>query len=235
LDGRRTLAEPRRVVLPAIGFLSVAAGFFVWSRIQTRYFYRAADLAAQRGEADPSAASAELALRAMAEDPGNESARLTLVERIASQVRLPDLPAFSALADAMPLAAAAAPVLALAATAAFFALRRPRLRPAAYVLLPLVALLCGFHLFNLALLATLGLAFVRREGVRACRAPEVVLALALIAVSFAAWLAVSLRVGPVGVDGGDAATAKEAIRALLNYPSFFVFWGFPREYPMASI
>ena len=235
IDGRRALARPSRAALPVVGALSVAAGFLVWSRIQGRYFNRAADLAAQRSAADASAVSPELTLRAMENAAGSEGGPLALVGRIASQVRLPDLPAFSALADAMPAAAVVMPGLALAAVAAFFALRRPRLHRPAYVLLPVVALLCGFHLFNLALLATLALAFVRREGARGLLAPEVVLALALVAATFAGWLALTIRLDLLGVDGGLTATAKEAIRVLLNYPSFFVFWGFPREYPLTSI
>src|SRR5690606_9704896 len=77
--------------------------------------------------------------------------------------------------------------------------------------------------------------FVRREGVRAFRAPEVVLAAALVAISFTLWLTATVRLDLLGTDGGLAAGAKDAIRALLNYPSFFVFWGFPREYPLTGL
>src|SRR5690606_14186050 len=98
IDGRRTFAEPARAVFPLAGFVAVAAGFLVWGRIQNRYFYRPAELAAQQGTADASAVPADLALRAL-EGAAGEAAGgpLALVGRIAAQVRLPDLPAFSAL------------------------------------------------------------------------------------------------------------------------------------------
>src|SRR5690606_38653266 len=236
IDGRRTFAEPARAVFPLAGFVAVAAGFLVWGRIQNRYFYRPAELAAQQGTADASAVPADLALRAL-EGAAGEAAGgpLALVGRIAAQVRLPDLPAFSALFETAPVAAAAGPVLPGAAAVASVALRRPPLRPAARALLPAVAILCGFQLFNLALLAALALAFVRRDGVRAFRGPEVVLAAALIAVSFAFWLTATVRLDLLGNGGGLAAGVKDAIRALLNYPSFFVFWGFAREYPLTGL
>ncbi|HEX6995195.1 MAG TPA: glycosyltransferase family 39 protein [Gammaproteobacteria bacterium] len=235
IDGRQTLEQPRRSVLPLIGFGSVTAAFFVWGRIQSHYFDRAALLAAERGAADPSAVPADVALRTLESAAGGDGGPLGLLRRIVAQVRLPDLPAFASLADTVPLAAAGIPIVTLAAAAAFVAIRRHALQPAAWVMLPLIGLLCGFQLFNLALLATTALAFVRREGVRAFRAPEVVFAAALIALSFAAWLAAIVGLDLLGVDGGIRATAKEAIKELLNYPSFFVVWGFPREYPLTSL
>jgi|GEM_PF-1518470 len=235
VDGRQTLEQPKRFVMPLVGFVSVAIAFFVWGRIQSRFFNRAAFLAAERGAADPAAIPDDLALRILEDVGGGDGGPLGLVLRILAKIRLRDLPAFEALFDSLSLAAVGAPVVALAAAAVFVAIRRPVLHPAAYVLLPLIALLCGFQLFNLALLATAGLAFVRREGIRAFRAPEVVFAAALVAISFAVWLAATVGLDLLGVGGGIGATAKEAIRQLLNYPSFFVFWGFPREYPLTSI
>lgn len=234
IDGRQTLEQPRRAVLPLAGFVSVASAFFVWGRIQSRYYDRAAHLAAERGAADVGAIPEDLALRTL-EGTGGDGGPLGLLSRILAQVRLPDLPAFEALFQTMPLAAAGIPVLALIAAAAFVAVRRPMMHPAASALLPLIALLGGFQLFNLALLATAALAFVRREGVRAFRSPEVVFAIVLVASTFTVWFAAIVGLDLLGVGGGILATAKEAIRQLLNYPSFFVVWGFPREYPLTSL
>lgn len=230
IDGRRTLAQPGRAVLPLVGFASVAAAFFVWARIQDRLFDRPAMLAAGGAEAP-----ADLPLPTLEDSGAAPGGPLALLWRIVSAVRPPDLPAFSALLDTAPAAALAFPALALLAAGVFVWARRFGMHPAAYLLVPLIALLCGVHLFNLALLATIALAFVRREGVRALRAPEVLFSAALIAISFAAWLAVTVQLDLLGLQAGLGATIKESLRQLLNYPSFFVFWGFPNEYPLTSI
>ncbi|MBN1236901.1 MAG: hypothetical protein JXB36_00295, partial [Gammaproteobacteria bacterium] len=102
------------------------------------------------------------------------------------------------------------------------------------LLLLAVAACCALQLFNLALLTLLGLAFVKREGLAAARRPDVLFAAGLIAVSFAAWIALAAGLGlaPGGMQGEGL---KDTIRSLLDYPHFFVFWGYPREWPMLSV
>ncbi len=234
IDGKRTLEEPRRAVLPLAGFGLTAGGFVVWSRIQSYYFDRAAVLAAERDAADTAALPTDLTLRSV-EEAASDGGPIEALKSLASKAQLPDLPAFGALLADAPLAALAVPGFALAAAAVFLAMRRSELRRSAYVLLPVIALFCAVHLFNLALIAALALAFVRREGLRAFRAPEVIFALALIAVSFVGWLALTVSLDLLRVPGGVGATIKEAIRQQLNYPRFFVFWGYAREYPLTTV
>jgi len=223
--------EPVRVYRVRSQGRPVAAAFIVWGRIESHYFARAAHLAAERGAVDASAIPEDVVLQTLRDD--GDGGPLGLLARILAQFRLPDIPAFESLSATMPLGAAAVPVLALLAAGAFLALRRQTLHPAAYALLPLIALFCGFQLFNLALLAIVALAYCRREGIRAFRSPEVLFAGALVALMFAFWLAAIVGLDLLGI-GGTLATVKEAIRQILNYPSFFVVWGFPREYPLTS-
>src|SRR5690606_41492802 len=56
----------------------------------------------------------------------------------------------------------------------------------------------------------------------------------MIGTGFAAWLVLALGLDLVG-DLRATAAAKETVKRLLDYPSFFVFWGFPSEYPLMSI
>src|SRR5690606_2318097 len=114
IDGRRTLAQPGRPVLPPVGFASVAAAFFVWARIQDRLFDRPAMLAAGGAEAP-----ADLPLPTLEDSGAAPGGPLALLWRIVSAVRPPDLPAFSALLDTAPAAALAFPALALLAAGVF--------------------------------------------------------------------------------------------------------------------
>lgn len=225
MRGRAALAAPRSLIFPGAAFAVVAAAFFAWRNVQDRYFYRAAELA-------QSAAGAALSDRA---DAGRESTGLLgIVESVLTQFRLPDLPAFSALGNAAPWAAAGIVAVGLAAAVAILFAHRPRLALGERLLLGAVALCVALQLFNVALLAAIALALVKRRGINGLREPHVAAAAALIGVGFVLWLALALGLDLVS-DRPGAAAAKETIRQLLNFPSFFVFWAFPREYPMMSI
>lgn len=224
MRGRDALASPRELIFPVSACGVVAAVFLLWQRIQDRYYYRAAFLAnAEAGE------GAGLAMPSGAEEGGNAG----LIERIVDSMRLPDLPIFSALYDTAPWAAIGLVLAALGFAAAVLVAARG-VSVGERLLLGAVALCCALQLFNVALLAGIALAFAKRRGLAGLREPDVVAAVAMIGIGFAAWLGLAVGLDLVG-DLRPAAAAKQAVKQLLDYPSFFVFWGFPAEYPLMSI
>jgi hypothetical protein len=228
MQWRQVRADPRRALFPALAFLTTAGAFFVWRRIQSRLFYRAQTLSAEQSGGDMPLAGSTV--------PSTETAGgvVGIVRDVWSQLELPHPPAFSALMDSTPLAAAAILAAALVIPGLLcIAWRRTLDRPS-WVLVPLVALFCGVQLFNLALLATLALAATKLTGIRAFRSRDVMLCIGLIAAFFALWLGLSLRLDLIPADDLRSEPTR-TIRALLNYPSFFVFWGYPREYPLLFI
>ena len=246
LAGRQALQEPRRLAVPAAAFGVVAAFFFVWGRIQGHYY----NMAAIRADETAAAAGSAGADAAAAQAPGTDAALpgadsgagpeqvggaldvlLGAVERIASQLQPPPAPAFAALAESSPSAAVMIVAIPLLAALAFVISRRRSLDPASMLLLPAVAICCGVQLFNLALLAALALAFVKRRGIAGFRTVDFGAAVALIGAWFVLWLGLTLGLDLLAPGAG----AREAVRQLLNYPAFFVFWGFPNEYPLMSI
>jgi len=227
IRGREAFSSPRGLIFPVTACGIAAAAFFVWQRIQDRYYYRAASLAS--AEAAPSGEGAGQAIPGSAGADGDAG----LIERILDSVRLPDLPLFSALYDAAPWAAIGLVAAALGFAAVVLVAAR-RVSVGERLLLGAVALCCALQLFNVALLAGIALAFAKRRGLAGLREPDVVTAIAMIGTGFAAWLVLALGLDLVG-DLRATAAAKETVKRLLDYPSFFVFWGFPSEYPLMSI
>ena len=106
--------------------------------------------------------------------------------------------------------------------------------PRERVLLAFIAACAAAQLFNLALLGAFVLAFTKRTGLPALRSAEVLLAGALIARDVRRWLVAALV---AGVDVGPARAADAAHRrsaSCSTYPYFYVFWGFPNEWPFAA-
>ena len=146
-------------------------------------------------------------------------------------VMLPDMPLLSGALAAEPLFV---PLLALFALGvALFVAARVRSTPLERVLMAAVALLAAVQLFNLALLATFALAYSKRSGLPALRSAEVVAALCLIGLAFTAWFATVLALG-LDVSPLEPTSAKTVVRELLDFPYFYVFWGFPNEWPLAA-
>lgn len=228
-DGRSALRRPRRLLFPAAAFSVVAAFFFTWERLQDRYFNRAAIRAAENADATLAAAPA-----ANEAADGVVGVLLAVPAQIAGQLQLPQFPVLSALADAMPGAAAALIAVPVLAALAFLLAFRGRLDGKAGALIAAVAALCAVQLFNLALLATLALAFVNGRGVRAYRSADGLFCIAVMAVSFFAWLGAAVGLG-LTPPPPDSTIEKEAVRQLLGYPSFFVFWAYPNEYRLMAI
>jgi hypothetical protein len=100
-------------------------------------------------------------------------------------------------------------------------------------LLALVALCASVQLFNLALVLTLVLAFAKRTGLPALRSAAVLSAAALIGAVFVAWIVAVLAVG-IEVSPLEPMTLKTVVRELLDFPYFYVFWGFPNQWPLAA-
>jgi 4-amino-4-deoxy-L-arabinose transferase-like glycosyltransferase len=144
---------------------------------------------------------------------------------------LPDMPLLSGVLAALPLFV---PLLALLGTGlALFVGARLRSTLLERVLMAAIALLAALQLFNLALLATFALAFSKRTGLPALRSAEVLTALGLIGATFVAWFAAVLALG-IDVSPLEPTSAKTVVRELLDYPYFYVFWGFPNEWPLAA-
>ena len=144
---------------------------------------------------------------------------------------LPDLPLLRGMLEREP---AFVPLLLLLAVAAAVLLSR-RLGSAPYerVLLVLIGACAAVQLFNVALLGALLLAFAKRTGLPALRSPEVLLAGTLIGAAFVSWVVAVLGTG-IDVSPLTPLTLRTAVRELLDYPYFYIFWGFPNEWPLAA-
>lgn len=226
MQGREVLRQPRQLLFPAAACSIVAALFFVWQKIQDIFFYRAAALAG----GEPLEISAVQPTEA-----GEAGASLAeALQNLLGPIRLPNLPALSALADALPWAAAG--VVAAGAVVAFGFLFKGRhaFSFSERLMLAAIALCTALQLFNIALLLALGLAFSKRRGLSAFGERGFIAASTTIGAAFVLWLALSLGLDLLAERPG-AGGVKDTVRGLLDYPSFFVFWGFPREYPFTSI
>jgi hypothetical protein len=158
--------------------------------------------------------------------PGGE-----LDELSRSFVALPDLPLLTGMLERMPLFV---PVLVLLTVGAALLLTRKFASPMRErVLLALIAACAALQLFNLALIGTLVLAFAKRTGLPSLRSREVLAAGALIAATFVAWITAVLALG-VHVSPLEPLTLRTVVRELLDFPYFYVFWGFPNEWPLAA-
>jgi hypothetical protein len=149
-----------------------------------------------------------------------------------SAIVLPDMPILRGVLEAWPWFVPA--LLIVAVVVALLVTRRLGSSLLERLLLASIAVCAALQLFNFALLAMLVLAFAKRTGLPALRSREVLLGGALIAVAFIAWAAaaVTLQVdlGPL-----QPLTPRTLVRELLDYPYFYVFWGFPNEWPLAAV
>jgi hypothetical protein len=148
-----------------------------------------------------------------------------------SFVALPDMPLLTGILERAPLFV---PVLAvLAVGAALYLTRRFGSPTRERVWVALIAACAALQLFNLALVGTLLLAFAKRTGLPSLRSPEVLAAGALIAVTFVAWVVAVVAFG-VDISPLEPLTLRTVVRELLDFPYFYVFWGFPNEWPLAA-
>jgi hypothetical protein len=168
-------------------------------------------------------------LPAAAADAAGSGAAADELDR--SFVALPDMPLLTGMLDREPLFV---PLLVLLAAGAAVLLGS-RLRSPLHerVLLALIAVCAAVQLFNLALIGALVLAFAKRTGLPSLRSGEVLAAVAVIGVAFVAWVAAVIA---LGIDVGPLTplTARTVVRELLDFPYFYVFWGFPNEWPLAA-
>jgi hypothetical protein len=148
-----------------------------------------------------------------------------------SFVALPDMPLLTGMLDRLPLFV---PLLVLAAVACALLVTRKLGSPLRErAMLAFVAACAAAQLFNLALLGVFVLAFMKRTGLPALRSREVLLAGALIGVTFTIWV-VAVLIAQVDLGPLQPLTLRTAIRELLDFPYFYVFWGFPNEWPLAA-
>src|SRR5690606_20955564 len=210
LRGPAEWLKPRNWLYPVTAGAIVAAFFFYWSGTIGRYMERPMRMEGQGPPVPPETVEAGGSVLA---------SRAPLLDNLVD--------------TSLPIAIAMAAVLLLAAGW----LARSRVRPLPERLLLLaVAACCALQLFNLALIALLGLAFAKREGLGAIRRPDVVFAAGLIGVTFLLWIGLVAVVGLAPDDPTQGPTGlKGTIRSMLNYPHFFVFWGYAREWPLMSI
>src|SRR5690606_25776112 len=186
VHGRDALSAPRKLIFAGAAYALVAAAFIIWQELQDRYYNRAAFLASV--DAEPSSEAAAHIPSTVSEDG---AAPAGLVERLLEPIRLPDLPVLSALHDAAPWAAIGIVAAALLVAAGILVAGR-RLGLGERLLLGAIALCCALQLFNVALLGAIVLAFTKRRGLAAVRAPGVVAAASMIVVGFIAWLSLAL-------------------------------------------
>jgi hypothetical protein len=148
-----------------------------------------------------------------------------------SFVALPDLPLLTGMLERAPLFVPLLVLLSVGAallmTFRFGSPTRER------IVLALIAAFAAAQLFNFALVGTLVLAFAKRTGLPSLRSSEVLAAAALIAATFVAWVAAVLALG-IDVSPLEPLTLRTIVRELLDFPYFYVFWGFPNEWPLAA-
>jgi 4-amino-4-deoxy-L-arabinose transferase-like glycosyltransferase len=158
--------------------------------------------------------------------PGHE-----IDELARSFVAVPHLPLLTGMLERAPLFVPLLVVLAIGA--ALYLTRRFASPTRERVLLALIATCAALQLFNLALIGALVLAFAKRTGVPSLRSAEVLAAVAVIAAAFVAWIVAVLAVG-VDLSPLEPLTLRTVVRGLLDFPYFYVFWGFPNEWPLAA-
>jgi hypothetical protein len=170
------------------------------------------------------------ALPALAGDPGATPGQ-EIDELTRSFVALPHMPLLTGMLERAPLFV---PLLVLLAVGAALHLTRrfgsPRWER---VGLALIAACAALQLFNLALIGTLVLAFAKRTGLPSLRSAEVLAACALIGTAFVAWVVAVLVLG-IEVSPLAPLGLRTVVRELLDFPYFYVFWGFPNEWPLAA-
>lgn len=148
-----------------------------------------------------------------------------------SFVALPDMPLLTGLLESQPLFVAGLALLAIGAALLITARLGSPLHER--ILLALIAACASVQLFNLALLGVFALAFAKRTGLPALRSAEVLWAGALIGATFLAWVVGVLAAG-IDVSPLEPLTLRTVVRELLDFPYFYVFWGFPNEWPLAA-
>ncbi len=148
-----------------------------------------------------------------------------------SFIALPDMPLLTGMLEREPFVVPL--LLLLPVGAALFLTSRLDSRPRERVALALIAACAALQLFNLALLAVFVLAFTKRTGLPALRSAEVLSAGALVSVTFLAWIVAVLAVG-IDVSPLEPSGLRNVVRGLLDFPYFYIFWGFPNEWPLAA-
>ncbi len=148
-----------------------------------------------------------------------------------SFMALPNMPLLTGMWEREPLFVPL--LLVLAVGAAVFLTSRRGSAPLERVALVLIAACAALQLFNLALLGAFVLAFTKRTGLPALRSAEVLSAAAIIGAAFLAWLVAVLAVG-IDLSPFEPASLRNVVRELLDFPYFYIFWGFPNEWPLAA-
>ncbi len=205
LRGPRQWLRPRNLAFPLAAAAVVAVSFFAWS-----------GLVEHLRELPFASAGVGLPAAAQAGRPPMWLPQLPILQGILSQAPW----AFAAIATCVT------------AAAAVLILRSRDWRGPERAIGAGIAVCCALGVFNFALLGVLALAWIQRVGLPALRSAHVRAAAALVAVAFAAWVVLAAALLPAA---GSAAAVKAAVRGLLDYPHFFVFWGFVRQWPLVSI
>jgi hypothetical protein len=148
-----------------------------------------------------------------------------------SFLALPDMPLLTGMLERAPLLVALLALLAVGA--ALLLARRFGSPPRERVMLALIAACAALQLFNFALVGALVLAFAKRTGLPSLRSAEVLAAGALIGAAFLAWVGAVLVMG-VDLSPLEPLSLRAVVRELLDFPYFYVFWGFPNEWPLAA-
>lgn len=211
-----------------LNFLTVAGAFLILDRLQGTLFHRprllhpiataGSDIATQVGN-------------------GLVGRVLGGVKDVLSRFQTPS---FDAL-DHLVRAHAALSAWLLVATAVLIVAMlwwsRRHLSRGQQVLLGLILASCGLQQFNVAFPLFMIFAYTHRKGLLAFRKPSVLATAGFIAVSFTLWFLYAyfaLEPSEQAIAWGSTHT-RQALKTLLNYPSFRLVWGYVLARPLLSI
>ncbi len=104
------------------------------------------------------------------------------------------------------------------------------------VLLIMIAASCLLPLFNVAILGLATAVFARRQGIGVLGRGDLGFAALGIGAAFAVWLGLGLFLDLGGhAADGPLVALRRTVKELLDYPRFFIFWGFAKEWPVMTL
>jgi hypothetical protein len=195
----------------------VGIAFLVTKSIQSHFFNRARRLAR---EAEPEQA---------AESSG-------VINSLLEQISFPDLDLFVTVVRTIPIASLG--LVALFVAAAVWIVRTLREESAMLKTLGLAALTLSLaHQFNLVVIALVLMLVFSRDGIAALRSPSWYKTAMACGLLFLLWsmTVVLLSTGPFATAPFAQDGVRQALRTLVDYPNYRLFWSFMLEYPLLAV
>ena len=217
--------RPGQLLFPGVAFAAVASFFWVWKELINDHFARFAMPMWQ--EIDQTASLVRSASGEVSLEP---------VGPLGSEIALPDFGLLLTLWATAPLAWLIGAVII--GLVGYATLRRYREQHdwAQRLLLLVIVVSCALPLLNVAILALATLVVLRGRGLAMLRTGDGRLAALLIPGAFLVWFALSLALDLGGhAADGSLVAVRRTIKDLLDYPRFYIFWGFVKEWPVMSV